>query len=144
MTKFIIQSSIPHIRMFLMDCFQLAGNLFVQPVICCFYTIQPFVISRSCNIAKLTQGSDRVMVFFMFRFDCLINVFLSFLAQPRLLSISASFFKKSASICACSFSARKIRFSARSFSSSDISASGFRFPRLSRRASTPCFSYFIV
>ena len=57
---------------------------------------------------------------------------------------AASFFRKSASICAFSFSARKIRFSARSFSSSDISASGFRFPRLSRRASTPCFSYFIV
>ena len=38
------------------------------------------------------------MVFSMFLFNHLINVFLPLPAQPRLLSISASFFRKSASI----------------------------------------------
>ena len=67
----------------------------------------------------------------MFLFDYLINVFVPLPAQPRLLSISASFFRKFISISACSFSTRNILFSARSFSSSVISSSGFRFPRLS-------------
>ena len=53
-TKFVIQSPISHVRMFLMDCFQPVGNLLVQPVICCFYTVQPFIVSRSCNTAKFT------------------------------------------------------------------------------------------
>lgn len=54
MTEFVIQSSISHVRMFFMDCFKLPGNLFVQPVICCFYTPQPFVVGCSCDFTNLT------------------------------------------------------------------------------------------
>ena len=42
-------------------------------------------------------------MFFVFLFDCLIYVFMAYQAQPRLLSISASFFKKEASISAALF-----------------------------------------
>ena len=70
-------------------------------------------------------------LFFVFLFDRLIDLSVPDQAQPRLLSSSSSFFRKDASISACSFSARRILFSARSFSSSDISSNGFDLPRLS-------------
>ena len=108
------------------------------------FSMQPFIVSGSGNSAKFTKCSDWIIMFFVFFFDCLIYMFMTNQAYPRLLSISSSFFKKDASISARAFSAFKILTSARSFSNSLISSGCFRLPRLSLKASTPPASYLTI
>ena len=104
----------------------------------------PFYGCKKLETIEFAKNSDRVTMLFVLFLDRLIDLSMPDQAQPRLLSISSSFFKKDTSISACSFSARRILFSARSLSSSDISSIGFVRPRLSLRASTPPASYFRV
>lgn len=142
--KIISDTTIAHLRILCMYLF----NLICNPLVLCFVSryvsVKPFVVYCPIDLAQLAKRCYWITVILVLFFDCLIDFFVSDQAQPLLLSISSSFFKKDASISARCFSARKILFSARSFSTSDISSCGFVFPRLSRRASTPPASYFTV
>ncbi len=82
--------------------------------------------------------------FGMFFFNSLINMFISQQAQPRILSISSSFFKKDASISACIRFALSSFNSAFSFSTSERVSSGLHLPRLSCSPAIPLASYLIV
>lgn len=106
--------------------------------------MQPFIIRRMRNISKLAQAPDGIAMIFVFLFYRLVYSFMPDQAQPRLLSISSSFFKKDISISARFFSACSSFTSARSLSSSLISSGAFLFPLRSFRASTPPDSYFMV
>ena len=108
------------------------------------FPAQPLVVCRAAHMSQFTKRINRISVSFVFFFDRLIDLPMPDQAQPRLLSISSSFFKNDASISARSFSARSILFSARSLSNSDISSNGFERPRLSCNASTPPASYLTV
>ena len=142
--QIITYSPVSLIRTLPMDFFYLLGNLFVFFLISWNTPMQPFIVCSPAHLSQPAKGNDRISVLFMFFFDRLIDLLMPDQTQPRLLSISSSFFKKDASISARSFSALRIRFSARSFSSSDISSSGFERPRLSFSASTPPVSYLTV
>ena len=111
------------------------GTFQVDLLVLCFIgrntSVEPFVVCCTAYMPKLAKRSDRISMLFMFFLNRLIDLLMSDQAQPRLLSISSSFFRKDASISARSFSARRILFSARSFSSSDISSTGFDLPRRS-------------
>jgi len=142
--QIIADPSVPFIRILLVDLFDLISDPFVFRFMSRLASSQPFVVRCSVYTPKITKRTDRIPLLFVLLFDRLIDRSMPDQAQPRLLSISSSFFKNDASISARSFAARRIRFSARSFSSSDISSNGFVLPRLSRRASTPPVSYLTV
>ena len=129
--QIIIYSTITFIGTFRVDFLDHIGN----PIVLCFIgrntSVEPFVVCGPVHMAQLAKRSDRISLFFVFFLDRLIDLLMPDQAQPRLLSISSSFFKKDASISARFFSARRILFSARSFSSSDISSTFFDFPRRS-------------
>ena len=156
--KVITYSTIAFIRAFFMNLFNFFCDSSVFFLTRRNTSVEPFVVSSTTYVPKPAKRLDwitmRFMLFFdrlidvsmrfMLFFDRLIDVFVPDQTQPRLLSISLSFFKKDASISARSFSARRILFSARSFSNSDISSTDFVRPRLSLRASTPPASYLTV
>ena len=123
-------------------------NRISDPVVFCFISrgisVNPFVVCGAAYMPQPAERPDRVTMPLVFFLDCLVDLSVPDQAQPRLLSISSSFFRKDTSISARSFSARRILFSARSLSSSDISSTGFERPRLSRRASIPPASYLMV
>ena len=129
--QIIPYSAVTHIGTGHVDFF----NLFSDPLIFDFISrdasVKPFVVGCTAYMPQLAKRPDRITMFFVFLFDRLIDLSVPDQAQPRLLSSSSSFFRKDASISACSFSARRILFSARSCSSSDISSNGFDLPRLS-------------
>ena len=129
--QIILYSAITFIGTFRVDLLNFSGDPFVLCVIGRYTSMEPFVVCGPVHMAQLAKGSDWISVFLMFFFDCLIDVYMPDQAQPRLLSSSSSFFKKDTSISARSFSARRILFSARSLSSSDISSTGFERPRRS-------------
>ena len=106
--------------------------------------MQPFIIRRMRNTSKPAQAPNRIAMIFVFLFYRPVYGFMPDQAQPRLLSISSSFFKKDISISARSFSACSSFTSARSLSSSLISSGAFLFPLRSFRAFTPPDSYFMV
>ena len=106
--------------------------------------MQPFIIRRMRNTSKPAQAPDGIPMIFVFLFYRPVYGFMPDQAQPRLLSISSSFFKKDISISARSFSACSSFTSARSLSSSLISSGAFLFPLRSFRAFTPPDSYFMV
>lgn len=142
--KVITYSTIAFIRAFLMNLFNFFCDSFVFFLTRRNTSVEPLVVSSTTYVPQPAKRLDWITVRFMLFFDCLIDVFVPDQTQPRLLSISLSFFKKDASISARSFSARRILFSARSFSNSDISSTDFVRPRLSLRASTPPASYLTV
>ena len=142
--KVITYSTIAFIRAFLMNLFNFFCDSSVFFLTRRNTSVEPFVVSSTTYVPKPAKRLDWITMRFMLFFDRLIDVFVPDQTQPRLLSISLSFFKKDASISARSFSARRILFSARSFSNSDISSTGFVRPRLSLRASTPPASYLTV
>ena len=142
--QIILYSTITLIGTFRVDLLDHIGNPFVLCFIGRNTSVEPFVVCCTAYMPKLAERSDRITMLFVFFFDRLVDLSMPDQAQPRLLSISSSFFKKDASISARSFSARRILFSARSFSSSDISSNGFVRPRLSLRASIPSASYLTV
>ena len=123
--------SITLIRTFPVDLLNLISNPFVFCFICRNASMEPFIVCSTAYMPQPAKRSDRITMVFLLFFDCLIDLSVPDQAQPRLLSISSSFFKKDASISARSFSARRILFSVRSFSSSDISSTGFDLPRRS-------------
>ena len=129
--QIILYSAITFIGTFRVDLLNFSGDPFVLCVIGRYTSMEPFVVCCMAYMAQLAKRSDRISMLFMFFLDRLIDLFMPDQAQPRLLSISLSFFKKDASISARFFSARRILFSARSFSSSDISSTGFDLPRRS-------------
>ena len=135
--QIIPYSAVTFIRVLHMDLRDRICNPLVLYLIGRGIPVEPFIVCSPAHLSQPAKGIDRISVLFIFFFDRLIDLLMPDQTQPRLLSISSSFFKKDASISARSFSARRIRFSARSFSSSDISASGFERPRLSFSASTP-------
>ena len=142
--QIISYSAVTFFRILPMDLFYFIGD----SVVFCFLnrgiSAQPFIVCCPAYMPELTKSTDRITMLFVFFFDRLVDLSMPDQAQPRLLSISSSFFKKDTSISARSFSARRILFSARSFSSSDISSNGFVRPRLSLRASIPSASYLTV
>ena len=142
--KVITYSTIAFIRAFLMNLFNFFCDSFVFFLTRRNTSVEPLVVSSTTYVPKPAKRLDWITMCFMLFFDRLIDVFVPDQTQPRLLSISLSFFKKDASISARSFSARRILFSARSFSNSDISSTDFVRPRLSLRASTPPASYLTV
>ena len=127
-----------------MNLFDFISNSVVFCFIIGKTPMQPFIVCSPTYMSELAKRTDRITMLFMLLFDRLVDLFVPDQAQPRLLSISSSFFKKEASISACFFSAHKILFSARSLSSSDISSNGFFRPRLSTSASIPPVSYLMV
>ena len=142
--KVITYSTIAFIRAFFMNLFNFFCDSSVFFLTRRNTSVEPFVVSSTTYVPKPAKRLDWITMRFMLFFDRLIDVFVPDQTQPRLLSISLSFFKKDASISARSFSARRILFSARSFSISDISSTDFVRPRLSLRASTPPASYLTV
>ncbi len=142
--KVITYSTIAFIRAFLMNLFNFFCDSSVFFLTRRNTSVEPLVVSSTTYVPQPAKRLDWITMCFMLFFDRLIDVFMSDQTQPRLLSISLSFFKKDASISARSFSARRILFSARSFSNSDISSTDFVRPRLSLRASTPPASYLTV
>lgn len=142
--QIIPNPAVTFVRTFQMDFFNLISNPFVFRLISRDISMQPFIVCGTTYMPKLTKLTDRIAMSFVLFFDSLVDLYIPYQAQPRLLSISSSFFRKDASISARSFSARRILFSARSFSNSDISSRGLVRPRLSRRASIPPASYFTV
>ena len=142
--KVITYSTIAFIRAFFMNLFNFFCDSSVFFLTRRNTSVEPFVVSSTTYVPKPAKRLDWITMRFMLFFDRLIDVFVPDQTQPRLLSISLSFFKKDASISARSFSARRILFSARSFSNSDISSTDFVRPRLSLRASTPPASYLTV
>ena len=126
-----LYSTITLIGTFRVDLLDHIGDPFVLCFIGRNTSAEPFVVCGPVHMAQLAKRSDRISMLFMFFLNRLIDLLMSDQAQPRLLSISSSFFRKDASISARSFSARRILFSARSFSSSDISSTGFDLPRRS-------------
>ena len=142
--QLVTNPAVAFVRTRHMDPFNLISN----PLVFCFasrnLSTQPFIVCSTAYMSQSAKRSDWIAMPFMFFFDCLIDLGVPYQAQPRLLSISLSFFRKDASISACFFSARRILFSARSLSNSDISFNGFVLPRLSQRASIPPASYFTV
>ena len=142
--KVITYSTIAFIRAFLMNLFNFFCDSSVFFLTRRNTSVEPLVVSSTTYVPQPAKRLDWITMCFMLFFDRLIDVFMSDQTQPRLLSISLSFFKKDASISARSFSERKILFSARSFSNSDISSTDFVRPRLSLRASTPPASYLTV
>ena len=142
--KVITYSTIAFIRAFLMNLFNFFCDSSVFFLTRRNTSVEPLVVSSTTYVPQPAKRLDWITMCFMLFFDRLIDVFVSDQTQPRLLSISLSFFKKDASISARSFSARRILFSARSFSNSDISSTDFVRPRLSLRASTPPASYLTV
>lgn len=127
----VSNSSVSFVRAFQVDLLYLISDFLI-----CFFirgvpSMYPLIISCSTYFPNFTERIDGTVMLFVFFFDCLIDQFMSDQTQPRLLSISLSFFKKAASISACSFSALRILFSARSRSNSVISLAGFERPRLS-------------
>ena len=129
--QIIPYSAVALIRTGHMDLFNLLSDSFVFCFISRDASAKPFVVCSTAYMPQFAERSDRITMFFVFFFDRLIDLPVPDQAQPRLLSISSSFFKKDASISARSFSARRILFSARSFSNSDISSTGFNLPRRS-------------
>lgn len=129
--QFVPDPSVSFIRGSAVDFFNLLCNLPVFYLMCRYFPAYPFVIRSTRYAAESTKQPDRISMCLMFFFYCLIYGFMPYQAQPRLLSASSNFFKKDASISARSFSALSSLFSARSRSSSDISLSVFRLPRLS-------------
>ena len=142
--QIITDPAVTLVRTLHMDLLNRISNPFVFHLISRNISTQPFIVCGTTYIPKLTKWANRIAMFFVFFFDSLIDLCILYQAQPRLLSISSSFFRKDASISARSFSARRILFSARSLSNSDISSKGLVRPRLSRRASIPPVSYFTV
>ena len=142
--QIITKPAVTFVRAFHMDLFNLISNPLVFRLISRDVSMQPFIICGTTYMTKLTKLTDRIVMLFVLFFDSLIDLCIPYQTQPRLLSISSSFFRKDASISARSFSARRILFSARSLSNSDISSKGLVRPRLSRRASIPPVSYFTV
>ena len=142
--KVISDSTVSLVRTFHMNLFYGFCNHSVFSLGLRYFMMQPFVIGGTADTADFAKCTDWIIMFFMFFLDCQIYVFVANQAQPRLLSISSNFFKKDTSISARSLAARSSFTSARSFSSSVISSSGLRRPRLSFSPSTPDFSYLIV
>ena len=142
--QIISYSAVSFIRRVCMYCFDFICNTSVLRFTGRNLSMKPFVISCSAYISKFTKCADRITVNFVFFFDRLINLSMSKQAQPRLLSISSSFFRNDASISAFSRLAFSNFNSARSLSSSVKESSDFRLPRLSCNASIPCFSYLTV
>ena len=142
--QFIPNSAIAFIRRFVMDFFYQCCNSPVFQLAFWYFTVQPFIIGSSGYSTKLAENLYRIIVFFVFLFDCLIYRFMANQAQPRLLSISSNFFKNDNSISArCRFAFSSFN-SARSFSISVRESSCFLLPRLSCNAATPPVSYLIV
>ena len=129
--QIIPYSAIALIRTGHVDLFNLISDSFIFCFIGRDVSVKPFVVCCTAYLSQFAKCPDRITMLFVFLFDCLVDLSMPDQAQPRLLSISSSFFKKDASISARSFSARRILFSARSFSSSDISSTGFDLPRRS-------------
>lgn len=129
MVESVPDSSISFIWRFCMALFYLVSNPSVIFFIFRNFSMQPLIISCPGNFSEFAKGLNRIMIVFMFFFDCLIYIPIMDQAQPRLLSISSSFFRKEVSISAYAFSALKILTSARSFSNSVISSGDFRLPR---------------
>ena len=142
--KIISDSTISFIRTFVMDFFYHLGDSFIFGFIERDLPVQPFVIRSSAYFSKLAKCNNWITMLRMFFFNGLINMFISQQAQPRLLSISSSFFKKDASISACIRFALSNFNSAFSFSTSERVSSGLRLPRLSCSPTIPLSSYLIV
>ena len=142
--QIITDPAISFVGTFLMDLFNLFCNS--EIVLFCFwkFAVQPFIVGSPGYFSNPAEFCDWIVVFFIFLSDCLINVLLFQPAQPRLLSISSSFFKKDASISARCLRAFSSFNSARSFSTSERESSGFLFPLRSCNASRPPASYFTV
>ena len=142
--KIISDSTISFIRTFIMDFFYHLGDSFIFGFIGWDFSVQPFVICSSAYFSKPAKRSNWIIMLCMFFFNSLINMFISQQAQPRLLSISSSFFKKDASISACIRFALSSFNSAFSFSISERVSSGLHLPRLSCSPAIPLASYLIV
>ena len=142
--QLILDSTITLIGRFIMDFFYQCCNSSVFPLIFRYFTVQPFVVGSSGHPAQLTKCLYRIIVLFVFFFNCLIYRFMTNQAQPRLLSISSIFFRNDNSISARCRLAFSNFNSARSFSISVRESSGFLLPRLSCNAVTPPVSYLIV
>ena len=104
----------------------------------------PLGVCDDYKESKPAKRSNWIIMLCMFFFNSLINMFISQQAQPRLLSISSSFFKKDASISACIRFALSSFNSAFSFSTSERVSSGLHLPRLSCSPAIPLASYLIV
>lgn len=142
--QIISYSAISFVWRVCMYLFDFIRNALVLNLISRNPSVKPFVISRSDYVSKFTKRADWITIGFIFLFDCLINLSVPKQTQPRLLSISLSFFRNNASISAFSHLAFSNFNSARSFSISVRECSGFRLPRLSCNASIPFCSYFTV
>ena len=77
-----------------MDLFYLVSNLSVVLFLFKDFSMQPLIISCPGNFSEFAKGLNRIIIFFMFFFDCLIYIPVMDQAQPRLLSISSSFLGK--------------------------------------------------
>ena len=142
--KVISDFAVSLVRTFHMNLFYGFCNLSVFSFSPRHFMMQPFVVSRAADSTDFAQYRNWIVVCFVFFLYCLIYVFVTNQAQPRLLSISSNFFRKDTSISVRSLAARSSFTSARSFSSSFISSSGLRRPLLSFNPSTPDSSYLIV
>lgn len=141
--QFISYPAVSLVRTFGMYFFYGICNSQVFYFVLRYTSVPPFIEWSSAYLTKFSENRYWITISFMFFFDYLIDP-VSGQAQPRLLSISLSFFKKDISISTYSFSARSSLFSALNRSSSVISTVGFVRPRRSCNASMPFVSYLMV
>ena len=103
----------------------------------------PFIVTGTIQVQNVTNLGYCISLFVHF-LNTKVEILLLDSVQRHLLSISSSFFSTAFSVSNLLFRASSIRFSARSFSTSVISDSGLRLPRLSTKPSTPLSLYFFT
>lgn len=134
----ISYSVVSLIRRICMYLFDFIRNALVFNLISWNLPMGSFVIRCPAYISKSAKRTNRIIMDFVFFFDCLINLSLSKQAYPA-SSLFHCIFRNDVSISAFSnFN------SSRSFSSSVRECCGFRLPRLFCNASILFFSYFTV
>ena len=60
-----------------MDFFNLINNSFIFCLISRSASLEPFIVSSPGYMAKFTKCSDRITMFFVFFFDCLVDMPMS-------------------------------------------------------------------
>ena len=106
-------------------------------------SVCPFIVTGTIQVQNVTSLGYCIPLFLHF-LNTNVEIFLSYSDQRHLLSSYSSFFSTAFSVSNLLFRASSNRFSARSFSTSVISDSGLRLPRLSTRPSAPFSLYFLT
>ena len=100
MSQIVIEPSIPLVRTFLVDLFNLICKAFIFYSPAALLSAGPFVVGRACYMKQLTSQLNGIPLFLVRIPDCGIDVALSYFRKASLLSVSSNFFSRSRSISA--------------------------------------------